>query len=248
MSVDSICEKAIERGLDGIAVTDHVNVDSGGVDCGNVIKKLKSDLVLARIKYGNKLEISMGIELGEAHHNPPLAREIVSDEDIDFVIGSLHHHRGAIDYYYVDYDRADIDAVFNGYYEELAEMAQLGCFDVIGHINYQVRYMTDSARRRVDLSAYYGGLRKILRVIASAGKGIEINTSSLWHGLSFTLPSLEVVKMFRDEGGEIVTTGSDAHQLNFVGDKIDGAINCLTSAGFSRFAFFSKRTPRFYNV
>jgi histidinol-phosphatase (PHP family) len=248
MPVGAICEKAIAKGLCGIAITDHVNADAGRAVCRGVIKNLKSDVTRARREYGDKLEISAGIELGEGHHDLALSREIASDGGLDFIIGSLHRLRGSADYYFFDYDGADMDELFAGYYEELMEMARAGCFDVVGHINYQVRYMTASARKRLTLPLYYDELRKILRAVAGAGRGIEINTSGLWRGLGFTLPSLDVVKMFREEGGEIVTTGSDAHQLGFVGEGMGGAVDCAKSAGFGRFAFYSKRTPRFYNV
>jgi histidinol-phosphatase (PHP family) len=245
---DDICEHAISRGLGGIAITDHVNVDSGRANCKNVIESLKYDISRIRRRYGDRLEISMGIELGEAHHNVALAGEIAADGAIDFIIGSLHRRRRSLDYYDIDYDDADMDALFYGYYEELAEMVRAGYFDVVGHINYQLRYMSASARKRVALPAYYGELEKILRMVADSGKGIEINTSGLWRDLGFTLPSREVVKMFRKVGGEIVTTGSDAHQLNYVGDRMDGAIECLKSAGFGRFAFYKGRVPGFHGV
>jgi histidinol-phosphatase (PHP family) len=245
---DDICEHAISGGLRGIAITDHVDVDSGRANCRKVVESLKSDISRIRRKYGGRLEISMGIELGEAHHNVALAGEIASDGDIDFIIGSLHRRRRSLDYYNIDYDNADMDALFYDYYEELTEMVRAGYFDVVGHINYQLRYMGASARKRVAMPSYYGELEKILRMVADSGKGIEINTSGLWRGLGFTLPSSEVVKMFREAGGEIVTTGSDAHQLNHVGDRMDGAVECLKSAGFSQFAFYSGRVPRFHEA
>jgi histidinol-phosphatase (PHP family) len=244
----SVCGRAVEAGLGGIAITDHVDMGSGADVCRRVIGNLKRDVAEARGAFGGRLEISAGMELGEAHHNLSLARELASDEGIDFIIGSLHHPRDSVDYYYVEYDSVDMDAMFRGYFDELEEMASAGCYDVLGHIGYQLRYMSAPARSRADMSAYHGRVRGILREVARAGKGIEINTSGLWKGLGFTLPSREIVRIFREEGGEIVTTGSDAHKLEQIGGAMDGAAECLKSAGFERFAFFGKREPRFHNV
>jgi histidinol-phosphatase (PHP family) len=214
-----------------------------------VIAKLKSDISRARETFGDRLEISMGLELGEAHHDINLSRELALDGDIDFIIGSLHHPRNAPDYYHIDYDHiSNMDEIFRVYFDELMEMVRAGCFDVIGHMNYQMRYMSASARSRVDMPRHYGRIREILREIARAGKGIEINTSGLWRGLGFTLPSAEVVKMFREEGGEIVTTGSDAHRLEQLGGEFERAVKSLAAAGFEKFAFFKKRTPHFHDV
>jgi histidinol-phosphatase (PHP family) len=234
-------------GLAGVAITDHVDVDSGEAEL-DVLKKLGDDVSAAREKYGGRLEIALGMELGDGNHDLPLAKKIVSYDSLDFVIGSLHRHREMEDYYYLDYEREDIDGVMRGYYGELLELVRGGCFDVVGHINYQTRYMNAAALARLDLSLYYDALREILADVARAGKGIEINTSGLWRGLGFTLPTLEVVKIFRDAGGEIVTTGSDAHRAEHVGLRLDGAVECLRAAGFRRYAFFRGREPFFRDV
>jgi histidinol-phosphatase (PHP family) len=245
--VGVICERAISMGLGGVAITDHVDVDLGESEL-DVLRKLEADVSDAREKYGGKLEISMGAELGEGNHNLELAKKVVSDGALDFVIGSMHRQRERKDYYYLDYEHEDLDSLMRGYYRELRELVRGGCFDVLGHINYQARYMNAAARARLDLSLYYDVLREILGDVARAGKGIEINTSGLWRGLGFTLPTLEVVKMFKEAGGEIVTTGSDAHRAEHVGLKLDGAAECLRAAGFRGYAFFKGREPFFHDV
>jgi histidinol-phosphatase (PHP family) len=246
-SVDAICERAVSIGLGGVAITDHADVDMGESEL-ELLKKLEDEVSAAREKYGGRLEISMGVELGEGNHNRALAEKIASRGSLDFVIGSMHRQRERQDYYFLDYEREDLDALMRGYYVELRELVRGGCFDVVGHINYQVRYMNAAARARLDLSLYYDALREILEDVARAGKGIEINTSGLWRGLGFTIPTLEVVRMFRDAGGEIVTTGSDAHRAEHVGLRLDGAVECLRAAGFRRYAFFKGRKPFFHDV
>jgi histidinol-phosphatase (PHP family) len=234
-------------GLGGVAITDHVDADLGESEL-EVLEKLEDDVSAAREKYGGRLEISVGAELGEGNHDLPLAEKVVSRGSLDFVIGSMHRQRERKDYYYLDYEREDLDSVMRGYYRELRELVRGGCFDVVGHINYQTRYMNAAALARLDLSLYYDILREILGDVARAGKGIEINTSGLWRGLGFTLPTLEVVRMFRDAGGEIVTMGSDAHRVEHVGLELGGAAECLRAAGFSRYAFFKGREPVFHDV
>jgi histidinol-phosphatase (PHP family) len=246
-SVDAICERAVSMGLGGVAITDHADVDLGESEL-DVLRALEDDVSAAREKYGGRLEISMGVELGDGNHNQALAEKIVSQESLDFVIGSIHRQRERKDYYYLDYEHEDIDDLMRGYYRELRELVRGGCFDVVGHINYQIRYMNAAARARLDLSLYYDILREILEDVARAGKGIEINTSGLWRGVGFTIPTLEVARMFRDAGGEIITTGSDSHRAEHVGLKLDGALECLKAAGFRRFAFFKGRKPFFHDI
>jgi histidinol-phosphatase (PHP family) len=238
----------VSRGLAGVAFTDHCDVDAGRDACFGVINGLKSEVASLREAFDGILEISVGCELGEPHHDVPLSREILADGDIDFVIGSLHRRRGDLDYHDIDYDRADIDAMMRGYYEELLELAESGCYDVLGHINYQERYMSESARCRLDLSSYGGEVLEILKVVASAGKGIEVNSSGLGRGLGHPLPDADVLEAFRRVGGEVLTIGSDAHIAARVGGELDGAVKFLKGAGFGRFAFFKGRKPSFHDV
>ena len=246
--VADICEAAIALGLNGIAFTDHCDTYSGARVCMKVKKNLLADVRRARERFGDKLVISMGLELGEPYHDPSLADELTGDPELDFVIGSIHRMRGEKDFYYMDYERADMVRLFPKYYDELSELASCGYFDVIGHINYQVRYMSALARSKVDLSIYYDKLAEILKIVAEKEKGIEINTSGLRRGLGDILPSLDVVKMFREAGGEIVTLGSDTHDAGNVGAGIFTAMEKLKEAGFDRFAFFEKRIPSFFSI
>jgi histidinol-phosphatase (PHP family) len=120
-SVDAICERAIYLGLSGVAVTDHVDVDRGETEL-EILRKLEDDVSEARGKYSGKLEISMGVELGEGNHDLPLAEKIVSRDSLDFVIGSMHRQRERADYYYLDYERENLDDIMRGYYGELREL------------------------------------------------------------------------------------------------------------------------------
>ena len=242
--VSAICGAAVARGLKGIAVTDHCDINSGGKECMRVKQRLLADVRRAREDSGGSLLISAGLELGEAHHNPRLAKELASDPAVDFIIGSLHRMRGEVDFYYMDFDcfsAADLNELLLKYYGELAEMVDCGCFDVIGHINYQARYMSAEARGRLNLEKHYGRLSAILASAAQKQKGIEINTSGLRRGPRETLPSPEVVKMFREVGGEIVTIGSDAHNAGSVGEGVAEGMRKLREAGFDSFAFFRQR-------
>lgn len=247
-SVTDICEAAIARGLRGIAFTDHCDTDRGARECMRVKRKLLADVRRARARFGNRLVILLGLELGEPHHDLPLADEVTSDPELDFVIGSIHKMRGEKDFYYMDYERANMGELLSKYYDELTELVSCGYFDVVGHINYQARYMGASARNRLDLPVYYDRLSEILKAIARMGKGIEINTSGMRRGLGEILPSPEVVKLFREAGGEIVTLGSDTHEAGSVGEGIFTAMEKLRGAGFDHFAIFEKRMPSLFSI
>lgn len=242
-----ICECAIERGLDGIALTDHCDIDEGELYCSRVFNGALRDVREARDIFDGRLRISLGVELAEIHHDLPLAQSITNSPDVDFVLGSLHRLRGHCDFYFIDYDTIDRDALIDRYYAELMETAEAGDIDAMAHINYQVRYMSKNARKNTDFSAHMDRLEPVLKKLADRGIGIEINTSA-GKGFDELVPSFDVLVRFRELGGEIVTVGSDAHRAQIVGHRANDALDVLARAGFRYAAFFSCRKPEMYKI
>jgi histidinol-phosphatase (PHP family) len=79
--------------------------------------------------------------------------------------------------------------------------------------------------------------REVFRALAGTGRALEVNTSS-------PLASADQVRWFREEGGDAVSFGSDAHQPGRVGDKFDLAVDVVEAAGFrpgtDRFDFWRR--------
>jgi histidinol-phosphatase (PHP family) len=54
-------------------------------------------------------------------------------------------------------------------------------------------------------------------------------------------PSLDIVRWFREFGGEILVFGSDAHTSDKVGSHFSVALEIARAAGFKRLASFERR-------
>ena len=62
--------------------------------------------------------------------------------------------------------------------------------------------------------------------LAASGRALEINTRSpLW--------SVPLVRWWREEGGEAVSFGSDAHVYGRVGARFAQAVDIVEEAGFA---------------
>ena len=81
-----------------------------------------------------------------------------------------------------------------------------------------------------------------------AEKGIEINTGAINYGLRDLNPCTEILRRYRELGGEIVTTGSDAHEPGTLAQGFERAAQVLTEAGFRYYTVFEKRTPSFHRI
>lgn len=191
--------------------------------------------------------LRLGVELGEAWEDPALAREIVSHPAVDLVIGSVHNLSsadGGVDFYFIQYtSEAECHRVLDAYFDCMEALVELDCFDVLGHIIYPLRYMNRRDGNHVTLERYLPQLRRIFTAVAQRNKGIEVNTCrgetvEDWR---------EVLTLYKDCGGRIVTLGSDAHAPQDVGKGIPQAAALLKELGFD-LAVYEKRKAKLISL
>lgn len=247
--LDSICDMAVSRGIKEIAVTDHMDLYAGKpyghiLDCDKLYKELEE----VRERYAGRLIVRLGAELGQPQRNPEEAKKFLEKYPLDFVIGSIHNMEDDFDIYYYEYDRIDMDALMESYNLWLLELAEKYDFDVLGHITYPSRYYFLKTKRRVDFHKFWEQYRQLFHVLIQRGKGIEVNTSGLYGESREAMPNLEILKLYKECGGEIVTIGSDAHKKEQAALKIREAAELLKEAGFSYLTAFEKRKPVFQKL
>lgn len=83
----------------------------------------------------------------------------------------------------------------------------------------------------------------ILKTVIEDGKGIEFNTSYHRYGLKDTTPSIDILKLYRKLGGEIITIGSDSHKKEHLGAYIREAEQLLRDLGFRFYCTYDKMEP-----
>ena len=89
-------------------------------------------------------------------------------------------------------------------------------------------------------------IAEILKLAIADGKGIELNTSSWHYGLKDTTPSKEILKLYRDLGGRIITVGSDGHTTKYLGDHIPDGYRILKETGYKEICTFEHMEPVFH--
>ncbi|WP_423784330.1 hypothetical protein [Faecalibaculum rodentium] len=89
-------------------------------------------------------------------------------------------------------------------------------------------------------------ITEILKVVIADGKGIELNTSSVRYGLSDTQPSRDILRLYRELGGQIITLGSDSHRPDHLGAHIASSMELLKELGYEAFCTFEIGRPVFH--
>lgn len=237
---------AKEAGLKEICFTDHLDYDPLGK-----MGVLAFDTDSYNREY-NELEvpglvIRRGMEFGMDTGNLELFRKDLQRRPFDFVLGSIHFVDD-LDVYFDEYwDGKTVFEAERRYLEATLESVQLhNDFDVLAHLTYIAKARCHPAPRPVPYEEHREIIDEILKVLVRKGKGLEMNTSGVDRAGDF-LPGPQMVRRFRELGGEIVTVGSDAHRANRVGQYSHEACEILKDV-FGYVCTFAERKPVFHKL
>ena len=248
-TIADIVETAIERGLAGIAVADHLDPmwpddnDPSDLD----IPAYEIALTEAEALSEGRILFAKGVELGLLPGETlEMCEEAVSAYPYDFVIGSAHYSETSPIEYPHFLEGRSLQEILDEYYTILLESIKAyKNYDVLGHINCIDRYTDGFAPPEI----YMPYVDEILKTALSDGKGIEINTSAFRYGIGeHGTPTLPMLKRYKELGGEIVTIGSDAHRLADIGTYIKEGEEMLLASGIGYLAVYSKRQPEFIKL
>ena len=254
-SIYSVIESARKKGLSSLCVTDHYDMDfpvrpeepemDFDLDIADYYKnyhQLSETLV-------PDFDLRIGVELGVMPSTTNKLNAFVqAHPELDFTICSLHVVDG-MDPYYPEYFEGKEDlTAYRHYFETLLDcVKEFDNFNVCGHLDYIVRYGKTKAEL-FDIHDYSDIFYELFQILVSRGQGIEINTGSLYRGLSVPHPHPDILKMYKDAGGEIVTIGSDAHHAEHIAYGFDKAKELLLSNGFRYFTTFKEKKPEFHKI
>ncbi|MBR6557985.1 MAG: histidinol-phosphatase HisJ family protein [Clostridia bacterium] len=245
--VDALCRVAIERGLSELAITDHfeMNGEVEGIYDKTDTDGIRRDVLAAKEKYKDKLYVAYGIELGQAGEYPEYARSVLPELGYEYIIGSLHNLPGVPDFSFFDYGKMTIQHIEKLFRESLVALLDLCDFEeisTIGHFTYMHRYVR-RAGKEFDFSKFDDEIHTFLKKVIEKGKALEVNTSTLRDPSHITMPTHELIKLYRQLGGEMMTCGSDSHGAEFVGAGIKETYEFLASAGFKYITVFHDGKP-----
>lgn len=243
-TVFQMCKGAINNGLKGIAITDHCDIDGVNEKCWDFEDSHFNDCSIAKEVFKDKLNLYIGVELGQGIFRKELSTKFLDKYDFDVVIGSIHNLENVEDFYFLDFKQYDVDALLKEYFKDILELAKWNKADIIAHLTYPLRYIVEREGYDVDLSKYDDLISEIFETIIKNNKALELNTSGLHQSLADTMPNKALIKKFHDMGGEYVTLGSDSHYYDKVGLEFERGLDILKECGYTHYTIFEKRQPK----
>lgn len=229
-------EHAISLGMDYIAFTDHFDGELTLIPEFDYIPQIDlekhfEEITALKEQFKGKIEVGLGVECGYMKEVNQLYVEKLAKYNIDITINSIHT---------VEYEDCYLPSYFTKRTKSQAYMAYLNAvresldspyqFDSIGHIGYVIRKSTypDKSMKYSDFADI---IDDILKTIITKGKALEINSQSKGTGLDF-LPSPEILRRYKELGGELLTFGSDAHFCSRIAEKYSLVADWLKANDF----------------
>ncbi|TCK98546.1 histidinol-phosphatase (PHP family) [Natranaerovirga hydrolytica] len=246
---ESMITKAIDLGLKKICLTDHYDADfpTDAIDFTFDIDTYFKTLSQLKEKYSNTIDLLIGVELGLQPHLKGFYEDLLNSYDFDFIIGSSHVVDALDPYEKNYYNDKDEHTAYYRYLESIQEnIDAFSGFQVYGHLDYIIRY--SPFKKHISYHDYTDILDKVFLNLIHRSKGIEVNTSGLRYGLGHTHPNMDIIKRYKELGGEILTIGSDAHKPEDICSHFNDVTTLLKDMGYKYYSIFQKQEPSFIKL
>ncbi len=148
----------------------------------------------------------------------------------DFIVNSVHSADGR-DYAQTIYTGTKKETY--GWYLKLirASLDAPYPYDIVGHIEYIVRYVPFE-QREISVEEFGEGIDDILSTIIKKGKILEVNSATYTLPRK-TLPNEGILRRYYELGGRLISYGSDAHTVERIADKRAEIMEILKKIGFT---------------
>ncbi len=234
-----VCQYALDKKYMEICFTEHYSLIPGVPTYGHLDWDLyNADIQENRNSFRGRLNIRKGIELCEPHQRVADYQHILENQEIDLILGSIHNVYGRkLRFLLRDFGK---EIGYSAFFDETLAMVQSADIDCVAHLDIIKRYGGEAFSDQ-DLNQHLKIISRILQTMIDRRIALEINTSTC-KKLGQTSPAENILMLYKDLGGSLITFGSDSHTGTSLGDGIDAAKQTALKCGFTTYCTFERRT------
>ena len=245
---EEMVKRAVELGLPAICLTDHYDMDYSTGEFQLDTPAYAAKIRELQEKYHDRIDIRFGVELGLQLHLKERMEEYVNAWPFDYVIGSMHVIDGKDPYYEDAFPDWTAEELYRAYFRATAENIRFfHNFQTLGHLDYVVRYCREKGKD-YSYRAFADEIDTILKELIQYDIALEINTGGYKAGLGVPNPTPDVIRRYRELGGEKITFGADAHKPEHIAFHFADAAAIAQEAGFRYYVRFKEKKPEYLPI
>ncbi len=239
---EEMCRRAVELGLPEIGFSEHWDV--GPYE--EVTRFLQpaewwEELQRLRQFFAGRLTIRTGIEIAEPHLYPEDTAAMLASLPFDYILGSVHFVGPHMMFDEKYFSQCTADEVYLPYFAELEKMVRQADLDIVAHFDVPSR--TGIPIFGYEVSRYEEPIRAVLSIVIERGLALDVNVAGLRKPARCLMPDPEILRWYRQMGGDRLTLGSDAHTVEQMGLNLDIGLQAIVQAGFTHLTQFKERQP-----
>ena len=252
-TMEELYRAALEKGLSGVAVTDHADI--WYVEKDETFTHIAASVMEARLAdglYEGEVRFLTGIELADHLDGIGNTRKLLELAEYDVVLASVHCVQfGDWDdaYSRLNFDDSvpeeKIQEFLAVYFDKLLLTAQTQEYDVLTHLTCPLRYINGKFHRNIGVEQHRETITEILQTVMDREKSLEVNTSGLGNYYGLMMPDRELLEEYYAMGGRRITLGSDGHVPERIGNGFAEAVELLREIGFEGYTYYEGRQPKF---
>ena len=236
---------ARDAGIEELGVSEHVHRFTDALDLWRHEwwQQNALDDLGAYCEFVRSTPLRLGIEMDFLPGREDRTAELLGAHPFDYVVGSVHFLGDRA----VDHDGWDVwdgagdpDAVWQRYFEALAEAAGSGLFDILAHPDLVKVWGSGRPLPERDPRFHY---EPAVEAIAASGIAVEVSTAGLRKPVGELYPAPAFAAMCVDAGAAF-SLSSDAHVPEHVGWEYAAAVETMRGWGIGEVAVFERRERR----
>jgi len=244
--IEDMIKAAQLKGLKYYAVTDHHDIDFPECGIDFFLNLEAANATIQPLKELNtpSFQLLQGIEYGLQPYLKDDLKQLSRTSDYDLIIGSCHLGDGVDPYDKAYFQNRTKEEGYRIYFEStLRCVEEMDGFDVLGHMDYAIRYWRGEGPRQYKYSDYEQLFDAILQTLIRKDIALEVNTAGYPYKLNQPHPAYDVLSRYHQLGGQLLTIASDAHLAANIASHFDLVEEKLKSIGFKSYTTYIKRQP-----
>lgn len=243
-AVREYADAAVRLGMREIGMSDHSPMPFGfdkdwRMDHAELPDYL-AEVRRVRDELAGQLTVRVGLEADFHPGTEAIVAEMITTEDWDYVIGSVHYigewgfdNPDCLD----QWEHWSLSDAWCAYYELVAQSAASGMFDIIGHPDLLKKFGHHQPRGDARVQA---AEEAMLQAVKAADVALEISSAGLRKKVREVYPHGHML-VRAAELGIPFAFGSDAHAPGEVGHAMDDCLSMLLACGITEVASFHQR-------